>query len=373
MIIKLDKTGSQKEFNKILDEMLKNKKIKSIFILSCDKNNFKASSLNKKLKGIKLPIFGGVFPEILFGKEKMEKGTIVVGFFIEPKIQIIPNLSNYVEDFEETIEADFSFADETKIMFVFVDGFAKKISVLVDSLFNVFGLEFNYIGGGAGSLSMKQKPCLFTNKGLLQDSALLVQMNLESGVGVSHGWESIRGPYKVTEAENNIIKTLDWKPAFEVYRDVVEKHSGQIFNKTNFFDIAKGYPFGISKLNAEKVVRDPFALGANNSLVCVGEVFEESFVDILTGDCDSLVNAAHQALSIANDAFKSKSNKKTVLFIDCISRVLFLGNNFVKELNAVYMEGVPLIGALTIGEIANNGKDYLEFYNKTSVVGILGE
>ncbi len=44
---------------------------------------------------------------------------------------------------------------------------------------------------------------------------------------------------------------------------------------------------------------------------------------------------------------------------------------FDDEIDAVFEEGTPLIGALTIGEIANSGTDYLEFYNKTSVVGML--
>ncbi|WP_459939537.1 hypothetical protein [Desulfonatronum parangueonense] len=53
-----------------------------------------------------------------------------------------------------------------------------------------------------------------------------------------------------------------------------------------------------------------------------------------------------------------------------MSRVLFLEHNFDKELAAVERE-MPLVGALTLGEIANTGDAYLEFYNKTSVVGIL--
>ena len=83
------------------------------------------------------------------------------------------------------------------------------------------------------------------------------------------------------------------------------------------------------------------------------------------------MNAAGKALALSLDAYHGPADKKMILFIDCISRVLFLGKEFEKEINAVYHEGTPLIGALTLGEIANSGKDYLEFFNKTAVVGCL--
>lgn len=373
MEIQVDRRGTLDEFNNTVNRVLENKSVKCLLILTCDSNEFTPDKIDEHLKNIPVPIFGGVFPQIIYGNEKLEKGTIIAGTSIKPNIQIIPNLSDTRFEYEDIIDEKIPDIGQTKTLFILVDGFSKRISALVDSLFNVFGLEVNYIGGGAGSLSMKQKPCLFTNGGLISDSAVLALLDIESGIGVSHGWKEISGPYKVTESDKTIIKSLDWKPAFEVYRDVVEKHSNKVFDKNNFFDIAKCYPFGISKLGAEKIVRDPFMIGENNSLVCVGEVQEEAFVHILNGDASSLVNAAGKALKLGEDAFHAKNPNKTILFIDCISRVLFLEDKFVDELNAVYNEKFQLIGALTIGEIANSGKDYLEFYNKTSVVGVLDD
>jgi hypothetical protein len=275
------------------------------------------------------------------------------------------------EEYDNVLDEKIPNIGHAKTMFVIVDGLAKRISGLIDSLFNVFGLEMNYIGGGAGSLSFEQKPCLLTNEGLLQDSALLALLEIESGIGVRHGWKSISGPFKVTEADQNLVKTLDWEPAFRVYREVVEQASGKVFTRDTFFELAKGYPFGINRMGTEKIVRDPIMVGDNDALICVGEVPEECYVDILSGDVSSLVSAAGEALQSAKEAFQGKPAAQTTFFIDCISRVLFLEEEFQQELHAVCEEDSLVFGALTLGEIANNGKEYLEFYNKTAVVAVL--
>ena len=242
------------------------------------------------------------------------------------------------------------------------------IGGLIEVLFNQFGLEINYIGGGAGSLSLRNQPCIISNLGLLQDSAVLALTELPSSIGVAHGWKSISDAFKVTEAFGNRIITLDWRPAFEVYREVVEQHSGKSFDTMAFFDIAKAYPFGIAKLDAEMVVRDPMR-EERGDLICVGEVPKGAFVHILYGRPDTVIEAAGHALNLARLEF-SQEEPGLMLFVDCISRVLFLGDDFNQEISAVASNEIPMVGALTLGEIANNGHDYLEFYNKTSVIGL---
>jgi len=339
-------------------------KAKSILILSCDQNSYDVDELNKILFQCRVPIMGGIFPQIIYKNHNYSVGTLIISFDETLDISVINNLSkNSLDTLDEMVVEKIGVLDkEIKSMFVFVDGLSKNINDIILTLFNNFGLSINYIGGGAGSLSFKQKPCLFTNSGLVEDAIVLATSMRESAIGVKHGWDAVSEAYKVTESEANRVIELDYKPAFEVYKEVVEELSNEKITEKNFFNIAKSYPLGINKLSSEIVVRDPIKT-EDGSLICVGDVATNSFVSILNGSKESLIDAA---LAAKKDA--KLEQKHFTLFIDCISRVLFMGDAFHEELDAIYDEEVYFIGALTLGEIANNKKHYLEFYNKTAVV-----
>ncbi len=379
MIIKLDKTGTVNGFKSILDEISRDVRTKGILIMACDDNGFTPESVNEILQPISQPLFGGIFPAIIHDGEMLRKGSIVAGFTREPDVRIVPDLSEKTVDFDEVVSEIFPQPVNAKTMFVFVDGYSAGISSLIAAFFNVLGMGLNYIGGGAGSinpdaLEMQNTPCLFTNAGLIKDSAIMALTDSQSGVGVRHGWKKISGPYKITGTDGNAVKSIDWEPAFEVYANIVKEHSGKIITRENFFDVAKHYPFGMSKLSkSESIVRDPFTVDDENSLILATEIPRESFIDVLTGNPESIVEAAHESYNRANDIYKGDSVDKTILLIDCVSRALFLGDNFIDEIMAVSEANTPMIGALSLGEIANNGREYLEFFNKTCVVGILSD
>ena len=380
MIIHIDSTGTTDGFRSILGDTLNNENVKSLLILACDENGFTPEAIDGVLQGVSVPLFGGIFPAIIHGCQTLYKGTIIAGMSMEPDVHIVPELSNSTLNYEETLkqiipEAARGNASD-RSMFVFVDGYSQRVSSFISSLYNYFGLRYNYIGGGAGSinpsaLDMSHTPCLFTNNGLIKDSALLALVDIESGIGAGHGWHKITGPYKVTESIGNSINSLDWRPAFDVYREIIKEYSGETITHENFFDIAKCFPFGINRLGAETIVRDPFSVDGE-SLIVATKIPQESYVDILAGNPDSLVIAAGKSYEAAMDAFHG-GEKRTVFLIDCISRALFLKDKFILEMEAVCQDNIPLIGVLSLGEIANSGKDYMELYNKTCVVGILGD
>lgn len=377
MFIQLDRDGTLEGLQVCLENFRKNPAIKTILILACAGNKLHHSidRLNTVLQKMPLPLFGGIFPQIIHQGERLEKGTIVAGFSSPLTVHVLEQLSNEDKDFDESIDRLIPNIGENRTMFVFFDGFAKRLNDLVDSLFTLFGVEVNYIGGGACCifeevLDLTPQPCIFTNNGLISDAALLVLTTRHSGIGVSHGWTETGGPMKVTEAEGNSITSLDWQPAFPVYRRIIEKYSGKKITPDNFFSIAKEFPFGLTRLFQESVVRDPF-FAQGDSLVFGIPIPAETFVDILSGDRLLLPKAVNKALHDAKHSFRGRQENACMFFFDCISRVFYLEEHITEEIAAVAGEGLPLIGAFTLGEIANSGKAFLEYYNKTSVVGLL--
>ena len=106
-------------------------------------------------------------------------------------------------------------------------------------------------------------------------------------------------------------------------------------------------------------------------LVCAGEVKENSVLVVLKGSKDSLLDAGYQILQ---DLSGLESKKIiTGLILNCISRVLYLGSEYDRELKIIDQSFPDLPGAFTIGEISSSGDGFLEFYNKTLVVGVLYE
>ncbi len=376
MIIEVDKTGTIESFLSILEKMSSNENIHGLLILACDANGFTPDNVDNRIKSIPIPLFGGIFPAIIYEGEKLDRGTIIVGLSKTPTVYNLPHLSDSTLDFDESIEKLIPSTENAKTMFVFVDGYSQRVNALIDNLYNIFGMEISYIGGGAGSinpeaLDMRNSPCLFSNEGLLKDAALLTLVDIDVGIGVEHGWHKISGPYKVTESNDSVINSLDQRPAFTVYKEFIKQYSGETITPENFFEIAKYYPFGISRLDSEVIVRDPFTVEDENIVVAT-PIPQESFIDILTGDPDSLVSAAKKSFTTALDTYHG-GEEKMIFVVDCISRGLFLGDDFNRELDAINTENMPLIGVLSLGEIANSGKDYMELYNKTCVVGILSD
>ncbi len=321
------------------------------------------------LNSVNLKFIGGLFPKVVHENSILEKGIVINRLHNVENLFLVHNVSKK----EYRIPQVNFDKNEPYSLFTYVDGLTSNISYYLSELYETYGMRTNYFGGGAGSLTLEQKPCVFSNEGFYQDAAVFCVMRMQSQIGVRHGWNKVAGPFIVTKAEGNIIKEINWENPFKVYKEVVELHANKQFTNNNFFDIAKGYPFGIVKDNAECIVRDPLMVNDLGEIICVGELEDNTLVDILNGNENSLIQASKLA---AEESLEQAISPTKAIIIDCISRVLFLEDNFDQELNAITQTikekhpNISISGALTLGEISSYGEGFLDFYNKTVVVGL---
>lgn len=354
---------------------LKIEKNETLLLLVGEESQIDFELLIADLNKLNIPFMGGIFPGIIYGKDNYKDGIIFKVLPTTSSPIIIQGLEN--NDFQIGHSLSKVNTDAPNLtLFTLIDGLTSNVATYLQKLFHHYGNSIDFLGAGAGSLSLQQQPCIFSNEGIFQDAAVLCPINMGVSLGVKHGWEKLEGPIVATKTNKNVIQELNWTNAFEIYKNTVEQDAQQKFNDENFFDIAKCYPFGIFREDSEDLVRDPIAVDENGALICVGEVPENTVLYILKGKNEALIESAKMAIesSISN---LTKQIQHT-LIIDCISRTLFLEEEFPKELAAIseampkseHPESIPQ-GVLSLGEISSSGMGFLEFYNKTLVVGAL--
>src|SRR5450432_539914 len=340
-----------------------------VLLLIGEHSTFNLQELWAALKAQKIIFAGGVFPGIIFGDRRYDAGIVAD---VLPVLEA-PSVITGLDTINVRLHNLPILPDKQQYTaLVLVDGLTKHIAYFLDRLFEHFGNKVSYIGGGAGSLSFKQMPCVFDTNGIYQDAALVLLLKTTTSLGVQHGWESVRGPFIATDTDGTVVRKFYNRPAFRVYSEVIKSKTGQTLTKENFFSIAKEYPLGIFHAKMDYIVRDPIAFTDDGALVCVGEVPKSSLLYILHGNKKNLIENAQLATS---DAMQVTSGGQHNLIVDCISRVLYLEDDFDQELravrNALPQSAATPYGVLSLGEIATFKTGRVEFFNKTIVVGSL--
>lgn len=347
---------------------LKTDTAKGIFLMIGEETPFNFGWIKPILEEIDIPVFGGIFPGIICDGTWYKQGVLGCSILCPLKVTVIEELDNFT-GLPEGGESDY------KSMLVLIDGRVSNISSFLDKLFETCSSEVSFIGGGAGGLRGEVNRVLFTKHGFYKGGALLIAMQKTLGIGVRHGWQPMYGPLVANAAAGNIIKELNWQPAYHYYKQILEQQVALVISEDSFFDIAKGYPFGMVKMDGSIVVRDPLMIEGSSGIRLVGEVPANSLVLVLKGEPNNLIMAAGEAARNAEQMFikKSGTEAEVALIIDCISRALYLGDQMGEELRGICQNlrpGIRKFGFLSLGEVASNCDKYIEFYNKTTVVGV---
>ena len=288
---------------------------------------------------------GAVFPKVISGGA-VRSDIAVVLHLEEERIILLPNMTTEIT---HNIEQGFN------TLLIFVDGFAEHITDLLDRLYESYGGNITFLGGGAGSVTKDLKP-IITKEGLISSGACGFLTKAKAKFRVGHGWKRFFGPLIATRTEGNRIVEINWKPAFEVYREVLKQNAGVDVKPDNFFEVSKFFPFGMIREGEEDIVRDPIRVNEDMSIECVGEVPENSVLFIMRARKEDLLRASAMICDMDTGGIR--------FIFDCVSRTMALEEDFARETESF---GQSCLGVLTVGEIATLKNGYPMFYNKTIV------
>lgn len=189
MQLKMLSTDEFRAFSQTLRELEQDPQVQSLLIFLPEGNAWSDADLNAELQRFSKPVIGGIFPQIIFQQQCHTKGALFIGSATRWDITTVAFSEQHSSDqLVATLLSQYPEQYEDNTLLVISDGLAPGMSILIDELFNHFGLSINFVGGGAGSLTLQQRPCVMTNQGLQQGIAAMALLNCQSGIGVAHGW-----------------------------------------------------------------------------------------------------------------------------------------------------------------------------------------
>ncbi len=345
-----------------------------VFLPEAEKE--KVNVLQAVCTRLQIPLVGAIFPALVKDGEFHTKGMWLLRLNEMPYYALHTGLPTDVEGAEQKAReiagqiAQQLHGSQQATLFMLFDAMVPNISTLLDNLYLNLANRVHYAGANAGSETFQPMPCLFDSQRMVQNGVLIILLPEHEGAILEHGYRAPENTVYATSTVGNRIAQIDWRPAFEVYQELVRAQYGVEITRENFYQHAVHFPFGIVRANHHVVVRIPVALHEDGSLFCVGEVPSNAVLTLLERpSVDS-----HETLRVLLEGLSAMQGERKdyeLLLFYCAGRRMHLGLELAtRELQefAARAGAAQVAGALSLGEIGCsilNG--YPLFHNATLV------
>lgn len=327
-----------------------------------------------------IPLAGGVFPELIANSGFTREGVWLLRFDEMPYVALHEDLEagragaiRASVEIVAGLRPQLNGSSQPATLFMLFDALVPNIATLLDEVYLQLANRVHYAGANAGSETFQPMPCLFDNDRLIQNGVLVMLLSPHHGAILEHGYCVPPKNITATTTEGNRIVQIDWRPAFEVYQELVQAQFGVEITRENFYQYAVHFPFGIIRANHNVVVRIPVALGDDGSLFCVGEVPAHAVLALLEAPQVDSVQTL-EALTEGLAGLNGGSIGEDVMLFYCAGRRLHMGvdaastevQEFLRRTGAS-----QVAGALSLGEIGGSTLwGYPLFHNATLVAAL---
>lgn len=289
------------------------------------------------------------------------------------------------DDIEQAVtEATAGFPDEFESDYTvglnFHEGLAGRGDELTLQAYQAYPMP--YVGGSAGDDRQLDRTTVFANDTVATDAIAIgvIGSNTEFGVAAAHGHDKLGEGYRVTEASGSVVKTIDDRPAYEVWKDAVRDHADENFgvdvdtlspDDDEFIKLLTIYEFGIETGDGTYKIRWPgLTEDTNGSLSFATAIPEGTELFVM----ESTKNKQHQAQQTAvESAIGNLDGPPAGGFnFSCICQADILGDEFGDGIESAGNQlEKPIVGAEVYGEVALQEGDMRGYHNATSSVLLL--
>ncbi len=263
---------------------------------------------------------------------------------------------------------------------MFSDGLIAQGSQLLTGLQYRLGSSFPLIGASASDSLDFQKTFIYFNRETLNDAAcgMLWGGKFAFGLGIKHGWQALGKPHYVTKSNGNTVYEIDNAPASKMYEDYFAFDTARL--KKELKRISIFYPIGIYLSGEDEyLLRNILSIGDDGSLVCQGDIAQDSQIRLMIGTKDSCLDATRQAIEEVKKGLHSHTYRFILIF-ESVSRYTLLGRQVKKELGMIknaFGPNTAVIGIYTYSEQAPlkaiNYEGKTHFHNQTITILGVGE
>ncbi|MBE9032250.1 FIST C-terminal domain-containing protein [filamentous cyanobacterium LEGE 11480] len=223
------------------------------------------------------------------------------------------------------------------------------------------------VGGRAADQFRFEQTYQFFQGEVLQNSlpVLLFYGDLQVAHGVASGWQPLSAKALVTKSDGSIVHEIDGQPATDFFRRYL-----------NDRPITGEYPLAVF----EDAASDRFYLRAANqladvpgSILFMGEVPEQSTVQLTHATSDQIISAAQTSIEQAVNDYPG-CQPSAVLLFSCAARRWLLGNRAAAEYELLHQSlgrEIPTIGFYANGEIGPLRRDHDTFCHQETLVTVL--
>lgn len=322
-----------------------------------------------------VPLVGGIFPALVTPDGFAQEGvwllrfdTMVPHFLLAEVGNDHAVTANLIAEQTATALAQVASGGGRPTLYMIFDALIQNTASMLEELYLRLADQVEYAGVAGGSETFERMPCVFDGERVVDHGVLGLLLPSNVTTVLEHGFAAPSKVMTATATAGNRIISIDWRPAFDVYREIVRSECGIELTPQNFYEHAVRFPFGILRANSEVIVRIPVAMTDDGCVYCIGEVSENAILFVLRAPIE---DRDYCALRLATRLQSTHGPLQSALLVFyCAGRRMQMGDAAMAELRKLGASAgsAVIAGALSLGEIGStNDGGYPLFHNATLV------